>query len=143
MRAIISLNWLLGTLFFIVAFGYPVLDKQLVNGKKTTAEVIVARIAEHENRQHQLRNQYDLFREKEMPDAIRKEVGLEGNTNMEFMFSAFLAENGDLMIRARANDKAVKEGRLPPLTYLYRKASSGGTTTKEWTKLSGAQSGLW
>jgi hypothetical protein len=145
MRAIISLNWVLGSLFFMVAVLFPALDQHLLTGqKKNNAETMVERIARWEEGEYTNKEKYTFFSDNAVSKRVRDELGFGPIGTMDFTYSVSLADDGALMIRARASDKEIKSGGLPPLTYIYKKEIfTGGEPTKEWLKLSGKSGGLF
>ncbi len=141
-RVIISLNWTCGTLLLIMALAYPALDAKFFTGsKKLVVQQRVASIAQWEANHYQTREQYILFSAEEMPDAIRDELGLK--LREDFVYDAFLADNGQLVIRAQASADAVRSGSLPPLTYILRQGAGDRSDQGSWETLSGKRPGLF
>ncbi len=140
MRLAISLNWMFGTIFLLLALIYPVFDDKFWTGSKKKLVVqVVDQIARAENQNYQLKEQYILFAPGMMPPSIEEKVGKDISKNTGFTYEVYQDTSGDLVIKARAKSSEIKSGSLPPLVYTY--AVNAGL--KEWTKLSGKESGLF
>lgn len=143
-RVLVSLNWTFGTLFLLLALLYPALDDKFLTGsKKVVAQQTVARIAQLETRHYQVNEQYIVFSAEDMPEAIRSELGLKGPLQDDFSYDAFMADNGQLVIRAQVSPANVRSASMPPWTYTLRQGAGDRSGEGRWETLSGKKPGLF
>ncbi|MGN7610459.1 hypothetical protein ACQZV8_00050 [Magnetococcales bacterium HHB-1] len=141
-RLWISLNWLLGTIFFGVALLYPFIDNQFISGQRLrSAERLVDAIFRQEKLYFTQTERYRLFGPGEMPEDFRDKVGLHAQAEQNFVFDAY-NRDGYFIIRARVSPQRLRDGTLPPAEYLFKKNLSTGKVERSWTRLSDKKPGL-
>ncbi|MBF0145965.1 MAG: hypothetical protein HQL84_08525 [Magnetococcales bacterium] len=143
-RFLVPLNMTAGTLFLVIALAYPVLDDKIfTGGKKSVVQQLVARLAQLETSYYQTHELYRTFSPENMPDDIKKELGLVGVSNAEFIYDAFLVERGQLVLRAQASPGSIRSGSLPPLIYTLRLSAGAQLGEGTWELLSGKKPGFF
>ncbi|MBF8271216.1 MAG: hypothetical protein HW380_321 [Magnetococcales bacterium] len=143
-KTLIPLNWTVGTLLLVIAVTYPTLDEKFfTGGKKLEVQAKVAHLAKLQTRHYQSNEQYVLFTAEEIPETLRSELGLKGPPQDDFVYDAFLAGNGQLVLRAQASPESIRNGSLPPLTYTLRQSAGGQVGEGTWEPLSGKKPGLF
>lgn len=142
---IVTLNWVLGSCLFAVAVMYPLLGDYLFRAsEKTVVEQHVAMIYRSEKGLLGTNKDYVYFAPGKMPDEMRKELGLDGKLDRDFIYEAKPGEDGSgLIIRAHVKDEKIKSGELPVMVYTQTfDDKSGKHSEGEWTLLPAKKAGL-
>lgn len=95
-----------------------------------------------EEMHYQLNEKFILFPPGQMPKAYREELGIITLKDEEFVYDAFQEADGTFVLRAQAESREIKGGKLPPLTYEYRLNGASGESQHGWLRLSGKKTGL-
>lgn len=120
-RRLIAFNWIAGTLLLVMALFYPEFNERfMIASRRMLAEQMVTSIAQFERRHYATQERYVTFASNEMPEAMRDVLNLKGAAQDDFVYDAFLAEDGQLVVRAQTSPVKIRSGSLPPLTYSLR-----------------------
>lgn len=140
MRILISLNWLLGTVFLFAAVFYGFIDKTISRADTAVIEQTVANIVKAQTGEYATGNRYVTFRGT---DYVRgfNELGLSAPTDDNVIYEAVDGGDGVLQIVARVRPIAVSKESMKPLVYTAT-MRNGASDSAEWLPLSNTERGL-
>ncbi|MBF0131986.1 MAG: hypothetical protein HQL75_05305 [Magnetococcales bacterium] len=116
-----TLNWVVGTVFFLVAIVLPILDQEIFEkDRRDDVEKIVKKLLDLEQDHYKKHGTFIYFAPGKMPDDIRTALELPKPDNPDFAYEVFASNDGAglrLNIHAHASNDAIKAGQLPAITY--------------------------
>lgn len=140
MRILVSINWLLGTVFLFVAIFYSFIDQTIDKADFAVIESTMANIAKAQTGEYATGNRYVTFRADEWVAGFGK-LNLTVPDDKNVLYEAVDADDGVLLIVARVKPMAVSQASMKPLVYTVT-MKNGTVVSKKWQKLSNVKRGL-
>lgn len=133
MKALTSINWVVGSLLLLTAVAWPLIGKVLASGEHTVVETTVQNIVTAEQTHHSIREDYILFgaTDRDMRAGLSK-LDMAVPDSNGFIYETYRAEDGSVVVQGRSSPAAIVRDRMPPLVYSVHIRSDGHAEDGQW-----------
>ncbi|MBF0384127.1 MAG: hypothetical protein HQL69_24195 [Magnetococcales bacterium] len=132
-RHLITFNWVLGSVFFVIAIFYSKYNDHKIENKNKYAIQIIEEIYKIEKLREESGKKYIYFDLGEIPSSLHKIVSVERYKEAGFVYEVKQDDNGGkLVIRAHASDDSILNGELPPTTHSLIKNIKDGKVIRSY-----------
>ncbi|MCP5142025.1 MAG: hypothetical protein H6980_06720 [Gammaproteobacteria bacterium] len=133
MKALISINWVVGSLLALLAVAWPLIGKVLASGEHAVVETTVQQIVTAQQTHHSIREDYVLFgaTDRDMREGFAK-LDMNVPAGSSFIYETYRAEDGSVVVQGLASPAAIVRDRMPPLAYSVRIRADGHAEGGAW-----------